>query len=659
MTVTGPIIFDEYLETGLEDGLSPFISPYSRHWGKHLTLKLSLLAAFLLLLAFITSYFPFLDKVSHVCLLFTFFIVGTPAFIDTVENIIDLKINIEVLMTLAAFSSAFIGNPIEGALLLVLFAVSGAMERSVSHKAKSSLSRLNKLAPKMAYVFEEGHLFQKPIQSIPVGETIFVHEGEIIPLDGIVIEGASSVNLIHLTGESVPVPKKVGENVPAGGYNLEGALTLKVTKTSNESTLAKIITMVTQAQESKPQIQRFFNRISQRYASSIIALSFIFALLFPFLFHMPFIGPEGSIYRALAFLIAASPCALILAIPISYLSAVGSCARSGILLKGGVVLDALATCRAIAFDKTGTLTTGNLTFLGIHSVNASKELLEQAEAIAFSLEKNSVHPIAQSLSNFAKENNIKEIAIENFKAMPGKGLSGTLASNRKEVFIGHPRAVEKTLKENIKEKFIQETTRFQKQGETVSPLVVGEEIVLFRFSDTVRPKMPAIIQELRKKLGFKCFMLTGDHNENAQAVAKTLGGLDYVASELQPEDKLNFVTKHADQEGLAMIGDGVNDAPALARATVGISMGKVGSTATIDVSDIVLLHDNLEMMPFLVKKALMTRKIVIQNLIFASFALIAASILALGGQIPLWMAVIFHEGGTVLVGLNGLRLLRT
>ena len=357
---SSPYIFDEFFTSGLEESVSPFLRRSSRKWAKNLSLKSSLAAGAFLALAFIFKFYVI--ELSHLFLLFVYFLAGTPALIHTIEDVKNLEINIDVLMTLAAFLSFLIGSQLEGGLLLVLFAFSGAMEESVTRRAKGALINLNHLSPTVGMVIgDNGTLFQKSVREIEVGMRLLVRAGEVVPLDGNVVDGSSFVNLVHLTGESVPVSKIAGDSVQAGSRNLDGTLSIEVTKTSSESTLSKIIKLINEAQGMKPKLQRFLDKFGKRYAITIIALFFIFAATLPWIFSIPFLGIEGSLYRALTFLIAASPCALIIATPTAYLSAISACARKGVLLKGGVTLDAFASCHSIAFDKTGTLTTGKIT----------------------------------------------------------------------------------------------------------------------------------------------------------------------------------------------------------------------------------------------------------------------------------------------------------
>lgn len=654
-------VFTEYFELGQQESVSPFLKPDSRRWSINLTLKAALLAAALLIIAFALSFVTGMVPFSRLLLVGVYFLAGIPALIEAVEDLFDGEINIDILMTIAAFSSIFIGSGMEGALLLVLFALSGAMEDAVTRKAKGALSSLHKLSPTRASVVQsDGSLLERAICDIAIGTRILVKAGQVVPLDGTVVEGTSSVNLVHLTGENLPVTISPGNEVPAGGRNLEGALTIDVTRTGSDSTLARIIQLVTQAQEARPLLQRWFDRASQGYAMTIIALSALFALFMPYVLSIPFLGVEGSIYRALTFLIAASPCALIIAIPIAYLSAVSACARQGVLIKGGITLDALAGCHAVAFDKTGTLTSGELTCLSIEAVIPSEDKDESnlALAVAYAMEKNALHPIASAIMRHAKEMDVQPVALTNFKAVHGYGLEASiqLPQGTQNAYIGRPEYIAGRLPSKEQSLLLQRLKEAEK-GELIAVLTIGSRPFIFRFRDQPRPKVAEMLHALKQRK-WNTVMLTGDNIFSAHRIANELK-IDTVHAGLTPEEKMHYVNELSQKKGLAMIGDGVNDAPALARATVGICMGKVGSTAAIDAADIVLLHDNIEVLDWLIDKAKQTQAVVRQNLFIAIGAIVVASLPALGGFIPLWLAVVLHEGGTVLVGLNALRLLRT
>ncbi|MDN3506815.1 MAG: heavy metal translocating P-type ATPase [Simkaniaceae bacterium] len=643
-----PYIFDEFFASGRAETISPFLTPHSRSWGRNLPLKGAILAAILLALTF---GFTFVNQdVSHICLASVYFLVGTPALLNALEDLKSLEINIDVLMTLAALLSIVIGSGIEGALLLVLFEFSGAMENAVTQKTKNALISLRRLSPNTALVLQEdGSYLERSVREIPLGSLILIKAGEVVPLDGEVTAGSSYVNLVHLTGESQPLAKREKDQVPAGAHNLDGTLTLKVNRTSTDSTLSRVITLITKAQEAKPKLERLFDRLSKTYSITIILLSLFFALSFPFIFSMPFLGDEGSIYRALTFLIAASPCALIIAVPTAYLSAISSCARKGIILKGGTILDALASCSIIAFDKTGTLTTGNLTCSGIDPLTNSTLSTDTALAVAAGLEKGAVHPISEAIIKLASEKQITAHNITDFKSVPGFGLEGNISIDGQtyHACIGHPDFIEQKLPGALKiEKWETQNTF----------LTIGDHLFVFHFTDELRPKVHETLPALKEQ-NLKSILVTGDHTENAHVVAKKLQ-IEDVFANLRPEDKLEKVAELSQEQGLIMVGDGVNDAPALARSTVGISMGKIGSATAVDASDVVFLQDDLSLLDWLIGKSHKTMRIVKQNLILALAVICLATTPALLGYIPLWLAVILHEGGTVLVGFNSLRLLK-
>lgn len=656
-SITKPLVFEEYFETGQQEESSPFLTRTSRKWGHNLPLKAAILAVVMLAGAFALHLVPSLSPLGYFLLILVYFLAGIPSLIESIEDLSNGQINIDVLMTLAAFGSVLIGSPFEGGLLLVLFSLSGAMEDAVTAKAKSAISYLHKLSPtKATVILKDGQYIERSIRDIDVGTEILVKSGEVVPLDGTVTKGISTVNLVHLTGENLPQLRKEGDEVPAGGKNQEGSLVLKVTHTSANSTLSRIIQLVTEAQEARPKLQQWFDKVSKAYATTIISLAFFFALTMPIILQIPFLGNEGSIYRSLAFLIAASPCALIIAIPIAYLSAVSICARRGILLKGGVTLDSFAGCKTIAFDKTGTVTTGELQFLGMEAVGETTEQQKQeAMTVAHAMELNTVHPIARAILKHAQDMSIPPAKIENFKTIPGYGLEASF--NSKLVYLGNAAYILGKLSNDVSAKVKEKIKAAENSGELSAVLLLGNTPFIMRFKDTLRSNIKTMMERLQKVDGLRLVMLTGDHEQNAKKIAEESGIKEYHA-DLKPEDKLAYVNDLAVNNDLAMVGDGINDAPALARATVGICMGKTGSGAAIEAADIVLLHDNIDLLGWLFDKARMTQKIVKQNLILAAGAILVAVVPSLLGFFPLWLAVVIHEGGTVLVGLNALRLLR-
>ncbi len=642
--MTTPVYFDEFFASGKEETISPFLTPTSRKWGKNLSLRTSFFSAFCLALSFAFSFIS--PPLSHLFLIFVYFLSGTSALISSLHDIRNFEINIDVLMTLAALLSVLIGSGLEGGLLLVLFEISAAMEETVAHKTRGTLVSLHELSPRAAYVIgENGIIYEKALRDITVGTLLLIKAGEIIPLDGEVVEGQSLVNLVHLTGESQPLAKKIGDEVPAGAGNLDGTLTLRVIRTSSDSTLSRIIKLITQAQEAKPKLQQFLDRFGKWYASSIILLSALFACTLPWIFHIPYLGIEGSIYRALTFLIAASPCALIIAVPTAYLGAISSCAKKGILLKGGITLDGVASCKVVAFDKTGTLTTGKLTCTSFEQIAGPSFNPDTAISIAATLERHAVHPIAEALVLYAQKRNLPSSSIEHFKSIAGSGLEGVVLNYPS--FIGSQDFIFTKMKN---------PPPIPSSSQLVTYLLVDEALFAFHFTDEIRSNIKKVISLLKQK-NLQVVMLSGDHTINATTVGKELG-IDEVYADLRPEDKLAKVELLSKTKGLMMIGDGINDAPALARATIGISMGKIGSSTAVDASDIVFLNDDLNLLDWLYRKAHKTMRIVKENLTLALAVICCVTTPALLGWVPLWLAVILHEGGTVLVGLNSLRLLR-
>jgi Cd2+/Zn2+-exporting ATPase len=649
---SSPYLLEDYFSSGFEETQNPFITKDSRLWGKYSSLISSLLALFLLIASYGVSFFS--ENLSNCFLIIVYFFVGTPALIDTAKDLAKFKINIEVLMTLAAFLSVLIGSQLEGALLLVLFALSHSLEHMVMQKTKGALSALQKLAPSMALVIDEKEgSYPKSVREIQPGAKILIRAGEVIPLDGKVLDGSSYVDMAHITGESVPVSKAEGDEVQAGSINTDGTLTVEVIKVSAESTLAKIIKLITEAQAAKPKLQLFLDRFGSIYATSIILISAAIAGILPFISDITFLAKEGSIYRSLAFLIAASPCALIIGAPTAYLGAISACARKGILLKGGVILDALSSCSRLFFDKTGTLTTGKLTCRSIDIISPSVDK-NTLLAVAAGLENGAHHPIAEAILNYAKEEGITKSRIQQLKVIPGCGVEGMVDMDGSSVkaFVGSPNFILEKTSKKIKAEVENKITR---AGNVVALTLVKDTVLIFHFQDEIRNDAKNILETLSKTI--KIDMLTGDHRDNAEMVANSLG-IKAFHSDVTPDGKLEIIKQAGKTEHIIMVGDGINDAPALTYAYVGIAMGMVGSHTAIEASDAVLLHDDISTIGWLLRHAKKTHKIVKQNIFFALLAIGVNAVLSLAGIIPLFVAVILHEGSTVLVGLNSLRLLR-
>lgn len=640
-----PYTFEAFFSSGKEGSLSPFLTKSSQRWAKNFPLKKAFFSLFLLLLSFSFSFFS--PALGALFLSSVYFLSGTNAVLGALEDAKNLEINIDTLMMMAAFLSLFIGSGYEGALLLVLFELSFALERSVTAKANSALNDLHKIAPQKAYVDQEGSLIEKSVRDIRVGETVFVKVGEYVPLDGILLEKSSTFDLSHLTGESLPLLKKPGQSLPAGAKNQSEAVFIQVEKTSSESTLSRMIALIRKASDQKPKLQTTLDRFGKKYASCIMSTSFLIALFFPYLLSIPYLGQEGSIYRSLTFLITASPCALIIGAPTAYLAALSSCAKKGILLKGGSILDALNLCKNICFDKTGTLTSGKLSISFFKQIKGKKLPLETAISIAKGLERHVTHPIASAIDSYS---DIKPLEVLNFSQILGEGLQGSVSINqeKKNVFIGKKSFIEKALGSPFTP---------PKDLEPSIYLLIEEALFAIGLKDPIRKEAYSLISYLQKAQNIQPVMLTGDQKKTAESVGKELK-VGQVFSELSPEDKLDLVSKLSLEKGLIMVGDGMNDAPSLARATVGISLGQIGSATAIQASDVILLSDEISLIEWLLEKSSITVKIIKQNLFLAISAIVIASSFSLLGMMPLWLSVILHEGGTVIVGLNSLRLLK-
>lgn len=640
--------FDDFIASSYSETNSPFLSNDGRMLSKNLLLKGALVSAFCLALAI--SLRTFLLPASYILLAVVYFLCGTPALIGALKDISNKILNIDILMTLAAFVALLMGSPFEGALLLVLFELSGAMEEAVLFKTQSALFALKELKPKRGLVLkDDGSVIERAITDIPVGSKILVPPGEIVPLDGTILEGKAFINVAHLTGESLPVSVSKGIKVPAGAKNIDGRIVILVERINADSTISKITDLITSAQSSKPALQTLFDKFSSTYAGSVILLFFLFASLLPFVTNLPFLGKEGSLYRALAFLITASPCALILATPTTYFSAISSCLKKGILLKGGNVLDAITRCKIVAFDKTGTLTTGELKVYTIKTVCGDLDM-NLLLGLALTLEQNTTHPIGKAITSYIQNLKIPPVKIEHFAQHPGLGVSGDFgnfhaAIGKKELLY---QFADEAMKQKIKDLHFDDPFPY-------TLFLAGNTLLLILFSDEPRQEAKQCITELNG-MNITSLLITGDH----KASALRMGGLlsiSEVGFEMDPEQKLQTI-KNLNSQGIIMVGDGINDAPSLTQATVGISMGHTGSHTAREASDVVLMREDLSLIPYLLKKSHHSRKILVQNLTLALSVILLATTPALLGTIPLWLAVILHEGGTVLVGLNSLRLLK-
>ncbi|XP_023640287.1 probable cadmium/zinc-transporting ATPase HMA1, chloroplastic isoform X2 [Capsella rubella] len=632
---------------------------------------------------------PYVTPIQNSLMTVAFPLVGISASLDALMDIAGGRVNIHVLMALAAFASVFMGNALEGGLLLTMFNL--AHIEFFTSRSMVDVKELKESNPDSALVIDVNdenvpNFFDLSYKSVDVhnvqvGSYVLVGTGEIVPMDCQVYQGNATITVEHLTGEVKPLEAKAGDRVPGGARTLNGRIIVKATKTWNESTLNKILQLTDEAHSNKPKLQRWLDEFGESYSKVVVVLSVAIAFLGPILFKWPFLGTtvcRGSVYRALGFMVAASPCALAVA-PLAYATAISSCARKGILLKGGQVLDALASCHTIGFDKTGTLTTGGLTCKAIEPIyghqagyNASVDPCcmtnceKEALAVAAAMEKGTTHPIGRAMVDHSVGKDLPSVSVESFEYFPGRGLTATVNciesvtedSKLRKALLGSVEFITSLFKSQDESRKIKNAVNSSLYGNDFvhAVLSLDQKVTLIHLEDQPRREVLEVITELKSWSRMRIMMLTGDHESSARRVADAVG-IDEVYSNLKPEDKLNHVKSiSADSgEGLIMVGEGINDGPALAAATVGIVLAQRASASAIAVADVLLLQDNLTGIPFCIAKSRQTTSLVKQNVALALTSICLAALPSVLGFLPLWLTVLLHEGGTLLVCLNSIR----
>jgi len=577
---------------------------------------------------------------------------GYSLFIKGLTNLSRLQFDMNTLMTIAVIGAAVIGQWGEGATVVILFAISEALERFSMDKARQSIESLMDIAPKEALIRRGNKEMIVYVEDIQIGDTMIVKPGQKLAMDGTVTKGMSTLNQAAITGESVPVTKTIEDEVFAGTLNEEGLLEVNVTKRVEDTTLSKIIHLVEEAQAERAPSQAFVDKFAKYYTPVILVLAILISIVPPL-----FISGMWSewIYQGLAVLVVGCPCALVVSTPVSIVTAIGNAAKHGVLIKGGIHLEETGKLKVIAFDKTGTLTKGIpvvtdvVTFAG-----KEKEWL----TITAAIEKGSQHPLASAIIKKSEEAglNYEDVAVDDFQSITGKGVKAKV--NNEIYYVGSPNLFEElhqSIEANIEEKI----NRMQTEGKTVMVLGTGKEILsLIAVADELRESSKEVISKLHQSGIEKTVMLTGDNQRTAKAIGDHVGVTD-IDADLLPADKLNLVKDlRAKHEHVAMIGDGVNDAPALAASTVGIAMGDSGTDTALETADIALMSDDLGKLPYTIKlsrKALATIK---QNITFSLAIKLVALLLVIPGWLTLWIAIFADMGATLIVTLNSLRLLR-
>lgn len=569
------------------------------------------------------------------------------------------ELDVDLLMIVAALGAATLGLwqreyylLVDGAVLILIFAISGALESVAMHRTERNIRGLMQLAPDTARVMRDGQEEMVATERLQVGDRVLVKPGELIPADGVVKEGTSTINQAPITGESVPVEKALGDEAFAGTINGSGALVLELHKPPESSLIQRVIRLVEEAQTTQPRSQQFLERFERGYARVIVISALLLVFLPPLLLGW---GWETTIYRALVFLVVASPCALMAAIMPTLLSGIASGARQGILFKDGAQLETIGQLGAIAFDKTGTLTTGNLQVCDLVPANGIET--DRVLQAAASIEAYSEHPIAQAVVRAAQKRSMPLLPLASVQAQVGQGISGILAGDTLK--LGKRSFITTDLSPTYA-KLEHTSKQLEAEGKTVIWVSQQEQILgLLAVADRVRPESSHLLSRL-KRIGIKTtVMLTGDNAATAQSVAQAVG-VDRVYADLLPEDKVEVVKKLQQQyRTVAMVGDGINDAPALAQASVGIAMGGTGSDMALETADIVLMADRLEKLEQAIHLGVKSQRIIKQNITLALSSVAFLMVANFLGDLTLPAGVLGHEGSTLLVTLNGLRMLRS
>ncbi|WP_255171585.1 heavy metal translocating P-type ATPase [Natrononativus amylolyticus] len=585
---------------------------------------------------------------------------GLKASIETLRH---RAVDIDLLMILAALGALSIGAPFEGAMLLFLFSLSNVLQHYAIGRSRRAIKSLMRMRPESARLLRDGEEVTVPIDEVEIDDVFVVRPGDRFPLDGVVESGDSTVDQSSLTGESVPVTKTPGDEVYGGTINETGSLEVRVTRQAHESAIARLIHMVEDAQGQKAPTQRLIDRLEQPYVLGVFGLTAV-AIAVPTMLGQEF---DSTFYRAMTLMVAASPCAVIISTPAAVLSAIAAGARQGVLFKGGEYVETAATINAVAFDKTGTLTEGDtqLTDAAVRD-GATLEDAPLSEdrllSLTAAVQSRSEHHLAQATVDAADERGLEVPIARGFQATVGKGVRATVED--RTIHIGNRRYFETVTEGTIDgiDEGSAALHALENEGKT-SVLVAAETddavcvLGWLAFTDTVRPGAPEMVERLRELGVEHIVMLTGDNERVARSIAEEVG-IDEVRAELLPEQKVESIEELIARHGtVAMVGDGVNDAPALATATVGIGMGGAGTDVALETSDIVLMSDDLSKIPYALGLGRATRRTLLTNLTIAFGAIVIMIGAILTAGIPLPLAVIGHEGSTVLVSLIGLRLL--
>lgn len=657
LTVTGQASIAELEQAGAFDNIKvkpeQEIDTEARHqkpafWREN---RSQLIAAVLIVLAFVSQLTMMGEPNFLTASLFIAAIIigGYALFIEGIKDLIKFDFSMATLMTIAIIGAALIGDFAEGAIVVILFAISETLERYAADRARQSISSLVKVAPKVATIRRNDLEQTIAVQDIQINDVMLIKPGQKIAMDGIVIKGESTVNQAAITGEALPVDKQLSDEVFAGTLNEAGYLEVQVTKRAADTTLAKIIQLVEAAQGERAPAQAFVDKFAKIYTPFIILLATLIVILPPLFFGGDW---QRWFYQGLSVLVVGCPCSLVISTPVSIVSAIGNAARHGVLVKGGIYLEEMGKLQAIAFDKTGTLTEGKPTvtdFVVLDDQFEATDLLQKISA----LEIYSQHPLASAIVALSQKRGIDAtpISIENFKSLTGRGVQGDIYGIT--YLIGSPTLFVSDSKiDTIKQDF-------HRKSKTVIHFGTSDQVLaVIGLQDAVRQTSRQTIQALQT-LGVKeTVMLTGDNQATADQIGREVG-VSAVKANLMPADKLKEIQALQATFGrVAMVGDGVNDAPALAMANVGIAMGVAGTDTALETADITLMGDDLARLPFIVRLSRSTLRTIKQNITFSLALKVIALLLVIPGWLTLWIAILADMGATILVTLNGIRLMR-
>lgn len=633
-----------------DHGSAPTFLP---HWmQERWTLILVALAALFFLSGWLGERFlSFSETLTNVFYVLAYIAGGYDVATHAIPALFRGKLDTDILMLAAAGGAAVLGELGEGAFLLLLFSIGHAGEHYALDRARNAIGELGALMPKTARVKRNSQIIEEPVENIRIGDLVSVRPGDRIPVDGEVADGSSSVDQSPITGESVPVTKNVGDEVFAGTINQDNALDITVTRVAADNTLSRVVQLVAEAQSQQSPTQQFADRFTSRFVPLVFLACALVIVLPPLLNLLPL---EDSFYRAMLLLVAASPCALAIGTPAAVLAGIAQAARNGVLIKGGVHLENLGRLKAIAFDKTGTITSGTFSVTDVVPLNGTPadELLQVAAAV----EQLSSHPLAQAVVRAAQAKNLPLPPASGLENIPGRGVRSTI--DGETVLIGSIKLIAESAQTPLDAKLADQIDQLERTGRTTMAVSQGGRILgILGLADTPRPNVRQVMDQLRDQGMEHLVMLTGDNNDVAHNVAAQVG-LNEVQAELLPEDKLNTIRQLEQKyEAIAMIGDGVNDAPALATATVGIAMGGAGTAVALETADVALMGDDLTRLPFAVGLSRASRSIIQQNLLISLGVIALLIVTSVLGVVQLGVAVVLHEGSTLVVVGNALRLL--